>query len=50
LYGFYDDGGNPLNADLINPRGIVYDFSSKNIFFSQYDDHRIRVLSIVLKK
>ena len=46
MKGFDGDGGNPLNANLYYPHGIVYDFSSKNIFFSQ-EDHHIRVLSIV---
>ena len=41
------DGGNPLNANLNYPHSLVYDFSSKNIFFSDCYDHRIKVLSIV---
>jgi hypothetical protein len=38
------DGGNPLNANLNRPTGIVFDNSTGKIFFSDIDSAIISVL------
>jgi hypothetical protein len=43
--GYSGVGGKPLNAKLSLPYGIVFDYSTNKIFFSDSGNFRIRVLS-----